>query len=253
MTDLDGGSAAPAAPDVPTKDERLISSVIRQVEDRLAGLDITWLGGLPYVGREQAFASINDASRACIGFGWVRIRQWSDHSGVAGEPEATTKEAPQIAVEPAPTRVPAPDPTEPAPSILAGGTVVSAEAVGAANWEITADAPEYWAGREEGESWDVASRAVAAAAPLIAARARSALLAELIAEADVSPGYAVEATSAPEWTQHWRDVRDWLLRRRGAPAPEPHVLAEWRAKYGPNPTKVPVAWPADELERGTDQ
>lgn len=95
--------------------------------------------------------------------------------------------------------------------------------------------------------------ALAVAAPLIAAQARRALLAELIAEADVAPGYAVEATGAPAWTQHWRDVRDWLLRRRGAPAPEPHVLAEWRAKYGPNPTKVPVAWPADELERGTDQ
>jgi len=48
-----------------------------------------------------------------------------DHSGVAGEPEATTEEAPEIDSPGMPTQVPVPDPTEPVAAILAVGTVVS--------------------------------------------------------------------------------------------------------------------------------
>lgn len=52
-----------------------------------------------------------------------------DHSGVAGEPEATTKEASESPQNAAPTRVPVPDPVGPVPSILAGQAAITHEMV----------------------------------------------------------------------------------------------------------------------------
>lgn len=309
---LDGGSAAPPTADVPACGSRLVMSpddhrptvhVCTEPAGHRgphADAGSSW-SNLPATDRGEVISTAisgdpteTERLRRARQQARQGLRSPLDRSGVAGEPEATTKgsspeiptdivralfafwdcyhnqtgfvdvDEPGVAsgivvedalqldalsdfIEPhetflrdalsAPENVgPTPTPTDggvgPAAVNVAGGVVVPDEAVEAARAVLAEYATEPY-----GDLRLNAERAVAktlhAAAPLIAARVRSALLAELIAEADVSPGLAVEATSAPEWTRHWRAVRDWLLRQPGAPEPAVHVVAEWREKYGP--------------------
>jgi len=158
---LDGGSAAPAAPDVPT------------CGDQLAVEPDNW-----------TYVCSNAAGHDGPHFDSRRPISWThllDHSGVAGEPEATTKEAPEIDSEPSPTQVPVPDPVDPAASNLGGGTLVSDETVEALARHLSEETlpvswrtDDRWARCRSGviEAWGPKARAyLAVAAPLIAAQA----------------------------------------------------------------------------------
>jgi len=106
----------------------------------------------------------------------------SDLDGVAGEPEATTEEAPQVAVTDSPTQVPVPDPTEPVVAILAGGALVSAEAVARAfheTYERLAPSFSYETRKASAVPWEqvpennraLMTAVAAEVAPLVAAQA----------------------------------------------------------------------------------
>lgn len=219
--DLVVGSASPPTADVPTEREQLISLVLKEVDERLAALDFAWFGGLPYVEREQIFAVVNETSRACIGFNWARVRRWFevDHSGEAGEPEATTKEAPQIVQDAAPTQDPVPTPDQGPAVTTAGGVTVPDEALDVA---LTARRLHQFRdqhtcrcgfGPADGAAWDrhMVEVAVTAAAPLIAAQALRSAAEEFGRRARLFDSLPLGGTA------------DWLNRR------------------------------ADELERGDDR
>lgn len=114
-------------------------------------------------------------------------------------------ERPQVVVEPAPTRVPAPGPIKPAAAILAGGTVVSDEAVEAAARADHAfgrlgDDPD-WDGLTgtDRDSYRRAARSyLTAAAPVIAAYEQARIAAVLRQARD---GRLEYATSAPDSTR----------------------------------------------------
>lgn len=160
-----------------------------------------------------------------------QIRAAADHSGVAGEPEATEKESccpesgrsgyshtevcpgfeendparpPQIAVEPEATRGHDEAPVNPATAILGGGVVVSDEAVEAAaravfQYDHLDTDPDDWDDLSETDrdSYRDAARAYLrpAAAPIVEQYLRTRLAA---------------ATVEPTTEHHEAAVREWL-------------------------------------------
>jgi hypothetical protein len=155
---LDGGFAAPAAPDVPTPvHPALRNPSVLDPNCYWAAADCRCL----FMERFDPKGVDVDDSGCAVHRGW-RQREAVDPSGVAGEPEATTKEAPQTVQEPSPTQVPVPDPVDPPASNVAGGTLVSDEAVEAFHetWKVT-----------PGDYSEAVAAGLAAAAPRIAAQA----------------------------------------------------------------------------------
>jgi hypothetical protein len=245
--DLDGGSAAPATPDVdffalplggaPTR----VSNIEPATPDVPTGDRATdlrtperWLHDSEFAGIEILdYDGWRGAEwRTPITVQEFRRRLWlctitgpvyrrpPDHSGVAGEPEATTKEASVIDSPAPPTQVPVPDPVDPAALNLAGGPPPSAEAVARAfheAYERLAPSFSYETRKASAVPWErvpennraLMTAVAAEVAPLVAAQALRSAAGTLRAQIGTLWGLG--------------DAVIWLQRR------------------------------ADELERGTDQ
>lgn len=147
MSSLDGGSAAPPTADVPTEDRATdLRTPARWLNDpEFAGIEI-----LDYDGWRGADwrtpVTVQEFRRRL----WLctitgPVRRSPDHSGVAGEPEATTKEAPEIAVAVSPTPTHAPTPETPGAVNVAGAPRLPAE--------LRGDGPCHDCGTEDNIVW----------------------------------------------------------------------------------------------------
>jgi len=258
MSDLDGGSAAPATPDVPTGGQMRAPGSVQPPRPSVAppsppstgdvrvdrAVVDGWPAGMVAIDLERAVARRQPVTLCGVVYAPA---DGPNHSGVAGEPEATTTrswvEPPtggmlvfhdkhgrpifarptQGDSPPSPTQTPSPDPVGAAAAILVGGTVVSDEAVEAAARADHAfgrlgDDPD-WGGLTDADrdSYRQAARSyLTAAAPLIAAQALRRAAAEI--RSHISAPRARVATDVP------LDVAAGIVERR-----------------------------ADELERGTDR
>lgn len=114
------------------------------------------------------------------------------HSGVAGEPEATPKEASESAQNSGPTPTHAPTPETPGAADVAGGVTVPGEAVEAAI-AVAVELYVGWRQQHNREAYvnllanNVARRAVAVAAPLIAAQGLRSAAAVLLDDDRLEP------------------------------------------------------------------
>jgi hypothetical protein len=210
MSDLDVGSASPPTADVPILSACAFCGHQAAMHSHsLGGGNMACVDCPHGVCRQQQGADRNQPAYDAV-FAYIRslgdrlphdpVRRnatiWRavrraldalDHSGVAGEPEATTKEAPEIDSPAPPTQLPTPEGVRPAAADVAGGVVVPDEAVRAyiAAW--------WHAGREGNQ--DEVRVGLAAAAPLIAAQERARIAALLRQGRD---GRLEYATLAPE-------------------------------------------------------
>lgn len=210
MSDLDGGSAAPPTADVPTEDRATdLRTPARWLNDpEFAGIEILDYDGWR-VADWRTPVTVQEFRRRL----WLctitgPVRRSPDPSGVAGEPEATTKESccpefarngyshteicpafdtaaadPAVAVaERRAIESPTDGGVRPAASTTAGGVTVPDEAV-EKFWTTFADAGGQF--HANGRAVTPAIRAgLAAAAPLIAARVARELLDAVSADAD---------------------------------------------------------------------
>lgn len=183
MTSLDGGSAAPATPDVPAKDRIISVRVTSKLGERLDQLAARRGWDVSMVVRDlvaRATSTLDlDATYTCTApVSEFEIRYEPDHSGVAGE-RSDSQKASESSENPLPTHGHSADPTEPAAAILAGPAVVSDETVEAAasadyahgRFSFTGD-PSWDGLPEVDRDWYRAAARVylAAAAPLMPAQ-----------------------------------------------------------------------------------
>jgi hypothetical protein len=246
---VDGGSATPPTADVPMRvlslrvTERLAERVQRAAT--LRGWDTsTYIRSL----LAGATATVDhDHTVTCSApLRELEIGGALDRSGVAGEPEATTKEASEIAsaVPPTPTHVDTV--SGPAAADLAGGVVVSDAAVAKA-FVAASTAYSRWTTRPNRDAYvfdamrEAASGAVAAAAPLVVEHYLRTRIRDH------------EVVSTPE--EVWDRVREMA---RSAALRTVVVDALRAAADGPDINSCTGVCAevlherADELERGTD-
>lgn len=184
MSALDGGSAAPPTADVPMwvlslrVPERLRGRVQRAAA--LRGMDTsTYIRSL--LAGATATLDLDRTVTCSAPLRELEIGGALDHSGVAGEPEATPKEASETAVAVSPTPTHAPTPETPGASTTAGGVTVPDEAVEALVRHLSEETlPAAWRTDDRWErckggaveAWGPRARAyLALTAPLIAAQA----------------------------------------------------------------------------------
>lgn len=187
------------------------------------------------------------------GCSWTAL----DHSGVAGEPEATTKEAPEIAVAVSPTRTHAPTPETPGAVNVAGGVTVPDEAV-----EAAARADHAFGRLGDDPDWDgmtdtdrdsyrrAASSYLTAAAPLIVEHyLRERVEAVSVPDDGVAP-WVHDRAAAGIAVQALRSAVEALETEIGK---APGLWGPQAALAGVGDAIDWFRRRADELERGGDQ
>lgn len=128
---LDGGSASPPTADVPTEDRAIdLRTPARWLNDpEFAGIEILDYDGWRGADWQAPITVQEFRRRLCQCTITGPVRRSADHSGVAGEPEATTKEASESAQDVGPTPTHAPTPETPGAVNVAGGVVIQVQVV----------------------------------------------------------------------------------------------------------------------------
>lgn len=128
--DLGGGSAAPATPDVPTKDRILSVRMTEELHERLKATAAArgWTVAM-FVTNLLVSVTANPNGTVSWSAPLSQLTAPAIHSGVAGEPEATPSKGSEIDSEPAPTPTPSPEGVEPAAAGWDGGIAVPDDVV----------------------------------------------------------------------------------------------------------------------------